>query len=118
MQLPTDWLYSGLCSACGLAQDDGVQCVFSCGTAVVPQRGPSSNLGGIVPCAARHVRMLCRCAGGNKGPMENPAKHLVYRPTTMQLLSILTTTVEIMPKVGPALLHTSSCLLPLCEYLF
>jgi hypothetical protein len=32
--------------------------------------------------------------------MENPAKHLVYRPTTMQLLSILTTTVEIMPKVG------------------
>lgn len=31
--------------------------------------------------------------------MENPAKHLVYRPTTMQLLSILTTTVEVMPKV-------------------
>jgi hypothetical protein len=43
--------------------------------------------------------------------MENPAKHLVYRPNTMQLLSILTTTVEIMPKVGPALLHTTSCLL-------
>jgi hypothetical protein len=31
--------------------------------------------------------------------MENPAKHLVYRPSTMQLLSILTTTVEVMPKV-------------------
>lgn len=35
--------------------------------------------------------------------MENPAKHLVYRPTTMQLLSILTTSVEIMPKVPSAL---------------
>lgn len=37
---------------------------------------------------------------GSKGPMENPAKHLVYRPNAMQLLSILTTTVEVMPKVS------------------
>lgn len=36
---------------------------------------------------------------GSKTPMENPAKHLVYRPTAMQLLSILTTTMEVMPKV-------------------
>lgn len=46
--------------------------------------------------------------GGNKGPMENPAKHLVYRPTTMQLLSILTTTVEIMPKESILLLYVSA----------
>jgi hypothetical protein len=41
--------------------------------------------------------------------MENPAKHLVYRPTTMQLLSILTTTVEIMPKVRKAALGGQTC---------
>lgn len=40
--------------------------------------------------------------------MENPAKHLVYRPTTMQLLSILTTTVEIMPKVRDGLCSNTS----------
>lgn len=55
------------------------------------------------------VLLLLRTPGGNKGPMENPAKHLVYRPTTMQLLSILTTTVEIMPKVCD---HTCSCCTP------
>lgn len=40
--------------------------------------------------------------------MENPAKHLVYRPTTMQLLSILTTTVEVMPKESILLLYVSA----------
>jgi len=37
-----------------------------------------------------------------KGALDNPAKHLVYRPTAMQLLSILTTTMEVMPKVSSA----------------
>jgi hypothetical protein len=40
--------------------------------------------------------------------MENPAKHLVYRPTAMQLLSILTTTVEVMPKESLLLLYVSA----------
>lgn len=39
---------------------------------------------------------------------ENPAKHLVYRPTAMQLLSILTTTVETMPKDSVLLLYVSA----------
>jgi len=53
--------------------------------------------------------------GGGKGPMENPAKHLVYRPTTMQLLSILTTTVEIMPKVNMTHHHAVPCCETCCE---
>jgi hypothetical protein len=47
-----------------------------------------------------------------KPMMENPAKHLVYRPTAMQLLSILTTTMEVMPKVScnrPATMLVPSC---------
>jgi hypothetical protein len=44
-------------------------------------------------------------AAAGKPLMENPAKHLVYRPTAMQLLSILTTTMEVMPKVRQDTLH-------------
>lgn len=40
--------------------------------------------------------------------MENPTKHLVYRPTAMQLLSILTTTVEVLPKEAVLLLYASA----------
>lgn len=40
--------------------------------------------------------------------MENPTKHLVYRPTAMQLLSILTTTVEVMPRESILLLYLSA----------
>jgi hypothetical protein len=53
------------------------------------------------PLAAARIpdHVPAAAVAGAKGPMENPAKHLVYRPSTMQLLSILTTTVEVMPKV-------------------
>ncbi|WIA13478.1 hypothetical protein OEZ85_007056 [Tetradesmus obliquus] len=47
-------------------------------------------------------------AQGGKPLMENPAKHLVYRPTAMQLLSILTTTMEVMPKESIMLLYISA----------
>lgn len=45
-------------------------------------------------------------AGGP--PLENPSKHLVYRPTSMQLLAILTTSVEVMPRDAVLLLYLSS----------
>ncbi|GBF98142.1 hypothetical protein Rsub_10554 [Raphidocelis subcapitata] len=41
-------------------------------------------------------------------PFENPSKHLVYRPTSLQLLSILTTTVEVLPRDGILLLHVAA----------
>jgi len=41
-------------------------------------------------------------------PLENPSKHLVYRPTSMQLLAILTTTVEVMPRDAVLLLYLSA----------
>jgi len=46
--------------------------------------------------------------GTAKAAMENPTKHLVYRPTAMQLLSILTTTVEVMPRESVLLLYLSA----------
>jgi hypothetical protein len=41
-------------------------------------------------------------------PLENPSKHLVYRPTSMQLLAILTTSVEVMPRDAVLLLYLSA----------
>jgi hypothetical protein len=46
------------------------------------------------------MNCVAAAAAVGKPMMENPAKHLVYRPTAMQLLSILTTTMEVMPKVS------------------
>ncbi|KAI8476092.1 MAG: protein SCAI [Monoraphidium minutum] len=47
-------------------------------------------------------------SGGGPSQYENPSKHLVYRPTSMQLLSILTTTVELLPRDGLLLLYLSA----------
>ncbi|KAI8464968.1 MAG: protein SCAI [Monoraphidium minutum] len=45
-------------------------------------------------------------AGGSQ--YENPSKHLLYRPTALQLLSILTTTAELLPRDGLLLLYLSA----------
>jgi len=45
---------------------------------------------------------------GGPSPFENPSKHMVYRPTSMQLLSILTTTMEVLPQDGVLLLYLSA----------
>jgi hypothetical protein len=50
--------------------------------------------------AMHQMNCVAAAAASGKPMMENPAKHLVYRPTAMQLLSILTTTMEVMPKVS------------------
>lgn len=47
-------------------------------------------------------------SGGAGSQYENPSKHLVYRPTSMQLLSILTTTMEVLPREGVLLLYLSA----------
>lgn len=45
---------------------------------------------------------------GAAGGYENPSKHVVYRPTALGLLSILTTTVEVLPRDGLLLLYLSA----------
>jgi hypothetical protein len=47
-------------------------------------------------------------SGNGPAPYENPSKHLVYRPTALQLLSILTTTMELLPRDGVLLLHVAA----------
>jgi hypothetical protein len=47
--------------------------------------------------------------GGAPSAYENPSKHLVYRPAALQLLSILATTMEVLPRDGVLLLYLSAC---------
>lgn len=47
-------------------------------------------------------------SGGAASLFENPSKHLVYRPSATQLLSILTTTMEVLPRDGVLLLYLSA----------